>query len=487
MDEVLLKSTIHDATSSWYGYEVQGKIGMLYFLEKLNNINTLDNCNLFIEFEQLEDFSIGIQKSISDIEYVDLYQVKSKLELSNKDLIKVYKDLGMKKIFLDSSTNIYLINRFPVEKEYNEKKILDEHIEICLKELDILKNYNDIGTIRRNLNTKNTESELKNIRNIFLELFGSIKNIKDAKEINMYCDKYLEKFSNYKKMDKKIQINIIIEDFEQISENLPKKVKSIMRKIGINEEYKNEDEYVNKVVKALLYFVSTSLENYVLTKSQPTFKIYAKEIIDIIKKDQTIIDELQWLFYIRETIKKDFGRYCEYCERSHNEIDFPCGSCELKSIIEEIISLKGNEFKKLIKNTNPHLIGEKIDFGTASGVLGDSKLENYIFDEIKSKKYIINNINNNQYIRSYDNNHMFSFIDMSNKDLLKRRLEEKFIYNINVYNDNEVILNKNLDFEYTAGESLSINQHWDKDYLENEKNKILSSRVDFKSINGGII
>lgn len=75
---------VQDATSSWSGYNHQGKVGLYLVLLTLNKLHgTTDAGNYYLEIEHLEDIAI-----VRNREYLSLHQVKARKD----DGLASYKD-----------------------------------------------------------------------------------------------------------------------------------------------------------------------------------------------------------------------------------------------------------------------------------------------------------------------------------------------------------------------------------------------------------
>lgn len=473
----VFEGIVHDATASWYGFESQGRLGILYFLKKLNSMNYDEWDKLVLEFEYMEDFAIGIVDELETMKYYDICQVKARESMSKDDIKKVYGELGFKQSILGENVNVHLITKCSVDKDIDVSETISNYIVTQIEELEKLKEYKDLDKIKDNLKIKNSKSELKSIRKICRKEFKELKDIKSINQITEFCNKKITEFSKYKSNIEVLNINIIEEDFDKINYFICENVKEILIKLEKDKFYKLEDEYIEKVKNSILYFISYKLEDYILKKDKMNFTINAKEVIEVILDDKSKITELHYLYEIREQISKELEEHCKDCKGSICE-----EPCELRDMIEEIRCLSVNQFKSLMLNSNPHL-NRDINFNTAISMLGDSKLEDFLFDEIKENNYCINTRNIHTYINLNKEKLMLSFINLSKQRVLERKLDENASQNIHIYNDNEIIINKNLDFTYTIGTTHSINQHWDEEYIEKEKNKILSSCVEFKSIN----
>lgn len=475
------KASTDNATASWYGFESQGRIGILYFLKRLNSLEKSKWDKLTLEYEYMEDFSIGNIDEKNKIVYESIYQVKARENLPKDDIKKVYGELGFKQSIYNDA-NVYLITRCKINEDINMKSEIEEYIDRHLRETELLYSYNDLTKIRENLNLKNSKSELQTIRKTVRNKFEKFNLINNVEEIKKYCEELMLEYRKYKKNIEERDINVIHLDFDEIDISICKHIKEIMIKIEPDKEYKQVDSYIEKVRNALIYLLSSTLENYVLGKNQLTFRVSSEKIIEVIKKDHSKIDELQYLYLMAEKLDDEFEGYCEdnCLEKEENM----CDECALKKTIQKMRWINSKELKSMLLNSNPHIKVEELNYINSTKLIESSKLESFIFDEIKKDRYKIQTLEPNVYLKSINEKCLFSFIDYeeNKKDFLLKKLDKNAVNSIHVYNDNESILNKNLNFKYNVGESLSINQHWDEEKIE-EKERIISSSIQFEKFN----
>ncbi len=473
----ILDASADNATSSWYGFESQGRIGILYFLRRLNSVDLEEWDKFILEYEYMEDFAIGYKDSDDKLIYEDIYQVKARESMPKGDIKKVYGELGFKQSILGEKIGVHLISLCEIKEDIEIKSVINDYIQRHIDETELLLSYGDLETITENLKIKNSKSELKTIRKTVRSRFKEVKDITED-NIKIYCEELVEEYKSYIDRIENIDINVINEDFDKINFSISENLKLIIGKLEPDKEYKQCEDYIQKVRNALVYFLASKLENYILEKDQSIFRITCKEIIDIILQDQSKISQQQYLYLNSKKLEQELEIYCddECLERDS------CDSCEIKKTVRNIRSLSIEEFKSLMINSNPHIEVKDIDYNEASSMLESGKLQDFIFDEIKANKYDLEHIDIQTYLKSINGGYMFSFIstDKRKKDSLLKKLEKNAISNRHIYDDNEVILNRHINLQYTIGQALSINQHWD-DNIEEEGKKILSSNIELKS------
>ncbi|RDY28428.1 hypothetical protein CHL78_005890 [Romboutsia weinsteinii] len=471
----IFEASSDNATSSWYGFESQGRMGILYFLRRLNSVD-LEEWNKFIlEYEYMEDFAIGYKNSDDKLIYEDIYQVKARESMSKEDIKKVYGELGFKQSILGEKTGVHLISLCKIKEDIEIKSVIDDYIQRHIEETDLLLSYSDLEVIKENLKLKNSKSELKTIRKTVRNKFKELKYITED-NIKIYCEELTEEYKSYIDNIENIDINVINEDFNKINFSISENLKLIIDKLEPDKQYKQCEDYIQKLRNALVYFLASKLENYILEKDQSIFRITCKEIIDIISQDQSKISQQQYLYLNSKKLEHEFKIYCDdECLEIDN-----CDSCGIKKIVRNIRSLSIDEFKSLMINSNPHIEIKGIDYNEASSMLESGKLQEFVFKEIKANKYDLEHIDMQTYLKYVGGRYMFSFINISRQDSLLKKLDRNSIFNRHIYEDNDVILNCHINLQYTIGQTLSINQHWD-DNTEKESKKILSSNIELKS------
>lgn len=476
MQEILDASS-DNATSSWYGFESQGRVGILYFLKRLNSVDFEEWDKYILEYEYMEDFAIGYKNSQDNLIYADIYQVKARESMSRVDINKVYGELGFKQSILGENTGVHLISLCEINKDIEIKSVINDYIQRHIDETKLLLSYDNLEKIKDNLKITNSKSELKTIRKTVRNKFKELKDI-TYDNLKIYCDTLIEEYKSYMDNIENININVINEDFNKVNLSISENLKLIIGKLEPEKQYKQCEDYIEKVRNALVYFLCIRLENYILEKDQPIFRITCKEIIDIISQEQSKISQQQYLYLNSKKLEDELKKYCD--DECFEKDD--CDSCEIKKIVRNIRSLSIDEFKSLMINSNPHIEFGEIDYSEASSMLESGKLQNFIFDEIKANKYNLEHIDMQTYLKYIGASYMFSFIDTDKrkKDSLLLKLDKNARSNRHIYDDNEVLLNRHINLQYTIGQTLSINQHWD-DNLEKESKKILSSNIELKS------
>lgn len=229
-----------DATSSWAGYDIQGKMAIYFILQEIKellsrvdkghqktNISTFEDLNIqlnqvSVELEYMEDIAI-----IEENNYRKIYQIKAgeKTKLEDADCYNLFVAAFMNEMIIDFSTNsddnfeergTYLISTNELDTTESIKNMGRNHIErlintdysdlIKLSRVSELPNYRTKGSfgslIRKQkildfpLNDRKNEVELKiidplkdllkAIDDINVKVFPS-KKIKNSDTIKFTC------------------------------------------------------------------------------------------------------------------------------------------------------------------------------------------------------------------------------------------------------------------------------------------------------------
>lgn len=480
----LLEAIVHDATASWYGFESQGRLGMLYFLKKINKLEEEKAKEIELEYEYMEDFSI-YTKSQDSKEYTDIYQVKARKSLSNDDIKKVYGELALKQLALNNGVSVNLITRCEVSKnESYLEKAIEIYLDKFINELEILESMDDLSEIVESLDKTNSKSKIKTIRKIIRSKFKELGDINSKEEIVIECTTNQYKFKIYKENIENVQVNEIVDDFEKINLNIIEELKKILIKLEPHKEYKHTDEYLEKVRESLIYLMSVKLEDYVLNNENQTFIISYNDVIEIIRKDQYEIEETFYLYKLNQKINEVFKEYCKTngCHWYSIELEECLNEqvCEINLLLKNLRNMTLTQYKSFLLNSNPNRFKEEFDFNFATDVLQSDKLINYVFEEFKNNKYTIDKSKPNMYLRRENTKDLFSFIDRRKKEQLERELSTVYMHNRHIYADNDSILNERLEFTYTPEITLAINQHKEND--KEDKQSIIATSIDFKRI-----
>lgn len=391
-----------DASSSWSGYQYQGKVSLFIVLKLINEFiddNKSEQISLYsIEIENKEDFAIKKKD-----EYISFHQVKAKLNdiyLNDyiEPIIKMYEEKDKCKNY-----EVYLHTCAEI-KDWSLEKYK------CLLKMKIDRISKEIG------NSKNDDCTDKILKlEQFRELYGKPDRFND---INLYD--YFGK--SYCSLDDIIRF---------IREQLYQYYKKT-----------NQDGKLGNI-EIIYYKLICYLDEYIKErhKKKVDFSIQFTEIKKILDDDNLLKrDKMYHLSILKDKYSCiTFYKYCKLiCDISG--CDKNLNSCNIRSIIEYINNADLHEFEKLLMKFNPHvLVGdwerERSNLDSEKGIYFlyrtiinemKHKYEIYINSikyEVNGKVYLPTTID---YIEEYCKPHMIEEYkrNIVNNDVLLRELFE---------------------------------------------------------------
>ena len=402
---------IFDASSSWNGFNHQGKLA-IYFaiktileiydsnLDKDSNLKNLSS--YFIEIEYLEDFSLGrIKNGVGEYYYV--HQVKN----HDNNLAKNYDSalLGLayhiknlssiKKAYLHTTTNInfdgcsiyeyvkkLIINptyfntvlsrineaRNDSSKKqelYIKKKGRPENFVVRLKEA--LFEYDNN---QKKLDASNIDIALNALEVKIQKEISELKKLTDnqIKKIELYSYNISGKFQNYCEVDK-IKSLIINE------------IKSSINKFGLPLAWQTEKYIENRylyILGKLDEHIKNRDLNYPLYKDNILDrKIKLSQVYDwLTSNDFDNADEEFYQFKLKESFLLFSDKFCSKCKLKK------CDSCLLVSAINKIGQFSKNEMKKFLTLTCPNN-AKGLSFSTGQSYLSERKIKSPFFEGIR--------------------------------------------------------------------------------------------------------
>lgn len=376
---------IFDASSSWNGYNHQGKLAIWFALQQIESLyNTTisieDNKsimdNYFLEIEYLEDFSIGRFVNGKE-EYITVHQVKNHDKAAASDYDSAFLGLAYHVKCMDSLQKAYLHTTKQVN--LNEKTV-EEYIKKLIahpKELiETLAKINEI----RNDKTKREEALLVRkgrpsdfICKLKKALFDNNPSAKklDIFNIDEACND-LEKEVNAQlasirsipeELIKKIEIYTY--DFGDTKQNYCEvnRLKGLLKNeigktipiMGLKSYWSNANNIERRYVCLLGHLDEHIIErnlNFPLYKDG-TFerKIKLSQILDWVVSDEIDAQDAEFYHYfIKEKFLETADRFCNHCEKTGKE----CNSCLVTSVLNKIGSLSFEEMKKFLLLTSPN-------------------------------------------------------------------------------------------------------------------------------------
>ena len=314
----------YDATSSWSGYQYQGKVAIYKVLSIINNLicqNKESEVNEFeFELESLEDFCI-----LQNNKYISSHQVKA---YTNSKKINDY---------FDAILSIY------------QNK---ENTEYYLHVISKIDNWS-ISGINETINTK-----IENINKKISKLPAD--KVKEKKELETIRGKNSDLLLKTSDIMKKVKLYpydpgkcyCSLTEIEGVIKEEIKKYYISTKK----EEYTGSD-MISRCYINLLGRIDDHVRDRHLKKAKK--RIEFSEIIDIMNDDLSIKDERYHIYVIKEIfhgIEKD--NYCLKCKRECTNSE---DKCSLLHFIDDANNMDLEKFGDFIHKINPHIIWEEID------------------------------------------------------------------------------------------------------------------------------
>lgn len=368
----------HDATSSWSGFQYQGKVAIYYVVKLLNDLPIEEVDKYSLEIEYLEDFSI--KKSS---EYVSCHQVKAKTKATtmNSHLEAILK-------FYSNNARSYLhvikkVNHWDKEELKSLLKVSEEEpLKIFLK--NSLNQLEIVDDAQKELIISKIDEEEYN--KDLLNLLVSLKDKTSKKEKYEKFKKEIEKTICLLDIDnfyKRIEIyNYESKNYCKLNEieNFIKKELSIFYKNNNLNEFKGQEE-LEKIYLNLL----KKIDEHVLGRHMDTSlakEIKLKDIKSIIE-DKKLLEagEDYNISLLKNKFYNEIEEHCDECVESECNIE-----CNIKFLAENLKLLEKYNFKTILKKINP-----KINLDIISSTELISCLENIdvFFDILEDISYKI--------------------------------------------------------------------------------------------------
>lgn len=376
---------IFDASSSWNGYNHQGKLAIWFALQQIESLynttlsitdNKLNMDNYFLEIEYLEDFSIGKFVNGKE-EYITVHQVKNHDKTAASDYNSAFLGLAYHVKCIDSLKKAYL----HTTKQVNlNGKTVDEYIKTLIANPnELIETLDKINEIR---NDKAKRSEalftrkarpsnfICKLKKALLENNPSAKKLDDS-NIDEACNA-LEK-----------EVNAQIASMRSIPEELIKKIEIYNYDLGdTNQNYcevnRLKDLLKNEIGKTISmmglksYWSTTKnierryvcllghLDEHIIERNlnfplykDGTFerKIKLSKIFEWLVSDEIDAQDAEFYHYfIKEKFLETADRFCSHCIKTGEE----CDSCLVTSVLNKIGSMSFDEMKKFLLLTSPN-------------------------------------------------------------------------------------------------------------------------------------
>lgn len=385
---------VFDATSSWNGYNHQGKIALWYSISQIVALHKSDmSINeyrkklepYFLEIEYMEDFSI-VKMNPSGAQYISVHQVKDWASSSINEYESALLGLAIHFVDYPNISNAYL--HTTVDIELKSKSLLD-HIKVILNSPQYLNDMEvEINTKRSDHDFRNSLIQLKrgrptkfleNLRNALKKIDSSAKRLDESnldasfdqllkdiyqekEELADLGEEHLKKISLFQYEFNGVQQNYCETDK---AKNLLKEVIKQFCSIISPKGYKSGDTFVEKCYLWML----GKLDQYIIDRDL-NYEAYKKGILDRRIPFTTIFDwltsdkidandNLFYLYYIKEGLFSKINVYCKSCSQK----GIACTNCEIKSCKNKLGSLTFNEFEKFVHITNPQ-VGGNLDMNS---------------------------------------------------------------------------------------------------------------------------
>lgn len=376
---------IFDASSSWNGYNHQGKLAIWFALQQIESLyNTKlpieDNKsimdNYFLEIEFLEDFSIGKFVNGKE-EYITVHQVKNHNKTAASDYDSAFLGLAYHVKCMDSLQKAYLHTTQQVN--LNEKTV-DEHIKTLIAHpnelFETLIKINEI----RNDKTKREETLsvrkgrpsdfISKLKKALFDNHPSAKKL-DVSNIDEACNN-LEKEVHFQldairnipeKLIKKIEIYTY--DFGDTKQNycevnrlkslLKNEIKKIIPLMGL-KSYWGTDKNIDRRYVCLLghldeHIIERNLNFPLYKDGTVERKIKLSQILEWLMSDEIDAQDAEFYHYfIKEKFLETADKFCNHCSKKEET----CISCLVTSVLNKIGSLSFDEMKKFLLLTSPN-------------------------------------------------------------------------------------------------------------------------------------
>lgn len=316
----------YDASSSWSGYQYQGKVTIyisLKLINKLCNNSPKDEINkYFIEVEHKEDLAI---KKGQD--YISFHQVKARKDdiyMNNylEAIEKLYEEKEKSpgsKLFLHTIVNI---------KDWGEdkyKQLYEKKIKNIKEKIDLLRNE------------KNELNNIKEIEKLDAEIEeNKLKYSKSYKISNIKLYPYGEKkFCPLQEIAK--CINEEIKEYLNLTNQLSK------------------SGNIEIIYNALICF----MDEYIKERHNGTVKNYfpLSDIKDLLDSNLLERDRLFHLSILKDNYcNNNIYEFCDKICEKRKSCSKDYFKCKIFSIIKYLLETDLNEFEKILMKVNPHVL-----------------------------------------------------------------------------------------------------------------------------------
>lgn len=450
--------SICDASSSWSGYQYQGKVSIYMVLKIINDFidegDYEEYENYSIEIEQMEDFSI-IYKG----EHKSIHQVKARAS--------------------DKTINPYL----EAMAKLNEEKIKLPNLNLYLHTICNINNWSLDG-YKESLKTiiKNRSKSLEQCKK-------DNEKAKYTKEINYFNNLLIDEsfFKN---------INVYKYPSEKYYCTLDEIRNLILIEIQRYLTLTNQEHKLGSIEIIYNQFIGF-MDEYIKERHKGHAKIYIKfeEFKKILDDDKILKrDESYYIYLTKERYIYNMHKYCEVICKNRNSckegLDKEKQECKLINLFNLIKNTNLHDLKKIIYKINPHIeiLDWERDNNEFVNHLNTYFLCNIVTHEIQYKY----DINHNSISYNKDNNSYMPTTIRNVEDFMIPEVTEEYIKSIKNNDfllkelfESNVFITGNIDRENILDDINDVEEVDDykkaKD-LELEDKLYLKNRVDFRSL-----
>lgn len=376
---------IFDASSSWNGYNHQGKLAIWLALQQIESLydtrlsiedNKLIMDSYFLEIEYLEDFSIGKFVNGKE-EYITIHQVKNHDKTAASDYDSAFLGLAYHVKSMGSLQKAYLHTTKPVNLN---GKTVEEHVKTLLanpNELtDILDKIDEVRTdkIKRKEALRVRRGRPSNfickLKKALLDNNPLAKTLDDS-NIDEACNNLEKEVYEQLAAIKSISVNLIKKidiytyDFENTKRNycevneleglLKKEIEKTISIMGL-KSYWSTDNYVDRRYVFLLghldeHIIERNLNFPLYKNGTLNRKIKLSKILEWLVSDEIDVQgEEFYHYYIKEKFLETTDRFCAHCSKTEDE----CRACLVLSVLNKISSFSYDKMKKFLLLTSPN-------------------------------------------------------------------------------------------------------------------------------------
>ncbi|MBD5510072.1 MAG: hypothetical protein HDR08_02280 [Lachnospiraceae bacterium] len=376
---------IFDASSSWNGYNHQGKLAIWFALQQIESLynttlsiedNKLIMDDYFLEIEYLEDFSIGKLVNGKE-EYITIHQVKNHDKTAASDYDSAFLGLAYHVKSMNSLQKAYL----HTTKQVNlNGKTVEEHVKTLLAKPNELTDILDkIDEIRSDKIKRKEALRVRRGRpsdficKLKKALFDNnpLAKTLDESNIDEACNNLEKEVNNQLAAIKSIPVNLIKKidvytyDFGGIKQNycevnkleglLKKEIEKTIPIMGLKSYWRTNANIDKRYVFLLGHLDEHIIErnlNFPLYKNGIlNRKIKLSQILEWLVSDEIEAQEDEFYhYYIKEKFLEATNKFCTHCSKTEDE----CKACLVLSVLNRIGSFSYDKMKKFLLLTNPN-------------------------------------------------------------------------------------------------------------------------------------